>query len=48
MSETCRVRRGEGYEACDDEARRRRGVAERSRGRHIKTPGFGRTALYPL
>ena len=25
MSETCRVRRGEGYKACDDEARRRRG-----------------------
>ena len=46
MSETCRVRRGEGYEACDDEARRRCGAAERSRGRHAKNR-IGRTALYP-
>lgn len=28
-------------------ARRRCGAAERSRGRHRKTPGFGRTALHP-
>ena len=45
MGETCRVRRGEGYEACDDEARRRCGAAERSRGRHTKTVSGGRRSI---